>query len=112
MRAMPRPRLFTTILIAGLFVWFFGDAIVRDATFAFRDAAHFYYPLFEFIGRQWSTGRLPLWNPYGNGGNVMVMGRASADTGSGAGGACFPPSAYARTSSAVTTPPWPVGGTS
>ena len=37
--------------------------MVSDRSFALRDAAHFYYPLFEWCCREWSAGRVPLWNP-------------------------------------------------
>ena len=34
--------------------------------FCFRDAAHYYYPLFEFTADQWANGEIPLWNSYEN----------------------------------------------
>ena len=54
------------VSIAGLFVWLFADALFGSGMFVFRDAAHFYYPLFQFIADEWAEGRLPLWNPYEN----------------------------------------------
>ena len=44
----------------------FGPALVQDRTFAFRDAAHFYYPLFQWCAEEWAAGRVPLWNPQEN----------------------------------------------
>jgi hypothetical protein len=44
----------------------FGPVLVSDRTFAFRDSAHFYYPLFEWCADQWGAGRVPLWNPQEN----------------------------------------------
>ncbi len=32
----------------------------------FRDGAHFYGPLFEFLQCEFAAGRFPLWNPYEN----------------------------------------------
>jgi len=61
-----RSRLIVLAVIAGLFAWVFFDALFRPGTFAFRDAAHYYYPLFEFVRSEWSAGRVPLWNPYEN----------------------------------------------
>jgi len=34
--------------------------------FAFRDAANYYYPLFQLVQAEWLDGRIPLWNPYEN----------------------------------------------
>ena len=59
-------RLVVLVSIAGLFVWLFADALFGSGMFVFRDAAHFYYPLFQFIADEWAEGRLPLWNPYEN----------------------------------------------
>jgi len=43
-----------------------GRAIVTDENFAFRDAAHYYYPQFAWEDRHWRAGTLPLWNPQDN----------------------------------------------
>jgi len=59
-------------LVAGLFVWFFADALFHSGMFAFRDAAHFYYPLFKLAAEAWGSGRLPLWNPYENLGQPLA----------------------------------------
>ena len=61
---MSKPRLALAIAVAGLIVWLFGPALVGRSSFAFRDAAHFYHPLFEWTRDQWSAGRVPLWNPH------------------------------------------------
>jgi len=58
--------------IAGLFAWFFADALFRSGMFVFRDAAHFYYPLFQFVSDEWAAGRVPLWNPYENLGQPLA----------------------------------------
>lgn len=54
------------IVVLGLFLWFFGKALFTSRSFVFRDAAHYYYPLFEWSSREWSRGRVPLWNPQEN----------------------------------------------
>lgn len=50
--------------LAALLFLFFGPALVRGESFVFRDAAHFYYPLFAYVQAVWGEGRIPLWNPY------------------------------------------------
>ncbi|TWT39770.1 YfhO family protein [Blastopirellula retiformator] len=52
------------IPLTALLVLFFGPAIFGSASFVFRDAAHFYYPLFAFTQSVWGEGRIPMWNPY------------------------------------------------
>ena len=55
----------------------FGPVLFTDRSFAMRDAAHFYYPLFEWCCREWAAGRVPLWNPYENCG-LPVLADASS----------------------------------
>jgi hypothetical protein len=40
----------------------FGPIVSSSASFAFRDAAHYYPPLWQTVREQWRHG-LPLWNP-------------------------------------------------
>ena len=47
-----------------LAVFFFGKAFANNEQFLFRDAAHFYYPLFHEVARQWQAGEVPLWSPW------------------------------------------------
>lgn len=47
-----------------LSIIFFGEAFVSEEQFLFRDAAHFYYPLFHEVTRQWKAGEIPLWSPW------------------------------------------------
>lgn len=53
-------------LVAALAAWLFADVLFRDHVFAYRDTAYLYQPLYRFVETQWSTGRLPLWNPLEN----------------------------------------------
>ena len=73
-----RPRLIVLASIAGLSAWVFADALFRGGMFAFRDAAHFYYPLFELIRDEWAAGRVPLWNPYENLGMPLAANPAAS----------------------------------
>jgi hypothetical protein len=70
--------LIVLLAIAGLFLWLFADALFGGGMFAFRDAAHFYYPLFEFIRGEWAAGRVPLWNPYENLGQPLAADATSS----------------------------------
>jgi hypothetical protein len=58
--------------VAAPLAWLFAPAMTGGSSFAFRDAAHFYHPLFEFIHDQWRSGRIPLWNPDENLGQPIV----------------------------------------
>ncbi len=65
------------LLITALLLWFFSGALFGGGLFAYRDAAHYYYPLFRFIQQQWSQGTLPLWNPQENLG-APLLGNATS----------------------------------
>jgi hypothetical protein len=56
----------------------FGGSLIARRSFAFRDAAHYYYPLYEWISREWSAGRVPLWNPQENGGFPVLADATSS----------------------------------
>src|SRR4051794_28806061 len=43
-----------------------------DGQFAYRDAAHFYYPLYLRVQQEWQAGRWPLWDPWQNGGQPLL----------------------------------------
>src|SRR4051794_21453727 len=40
--------------------------------FAFRDAAHYYYPLYLRVQQEWQSGRWPLWDPWQNAGQPLL----------------------------------------
>src|SRR4051794_22753370 len=46
--------------------------LFRGEQFAYRDAAHFYYPLYLRVQQEWDAGRWPLWNPGQNGGAPLL----------------------------------------
>src|SRR4051812_42102582 len=58
--------------LAILVISCFGAALFGGGQFAFRDAAHFYYPLYERVQQEWAAGRLPLWEPGENGGTPLL----------------------------------------
>ncbi|QDU96766.1 Bacterial membrane protein YfhO [Lignipirellula cremea] len=51
------------LLAPGL--WFYGRAL-SDSAFFYRDAGHYYYPLFTWTSDYWQRGEFPLWNPHEN----------------------------------------------
>ena len=56
---------------------FFGPVLFGTEQFAFRDGAHFYYPLYQYVQAELalpvlSAGRLPLWMPYENLGQPLA----------------------------------------
>lgn len=73
-----KPFLLSFGLAAAVLVWLFAPALTGEASFPFRDAAHYYHPLFEYIRGEWGAGRLPLWNPYENSGVPLVAENTSS----------------------------------
>ncbi len=55
-----------------------GPRLVCDEAFAFRDAAHYYYPLYKYVAGQWAAGRVPLWNPQENLGQPLLADATAA----------------------------------
>jgi hypothetical protein len=58
--------------VAALVVACFGSILFRDEQFAFRDSAHYYYPLQDRVQQAWRAGHLPLWEPGENGGEPLL----------------------------------------
>lgn len=75
---MTRTRILLAVTIVVAFVWCFGSVLFRDRSFGFRDAANYYYPLFEWECHEWRAGRLPLWNPLDNGGTPVLAETTSS----------------------------------
>ena len=65
-------RTSVVVCVAGLFIGFFTWVLFYGYAFLFRDAAHFYYPLFNLIQDEWTAGRIPLWNTYENSGTPLL----------------------------------------
>ncbi len=54
------------VAVMALTLAVFAPVLLAQRTFAFRDATHFYPPLWRLMAGEWSAGRVPLWNPYEN----------------------------------------------
>lgn len=63
--------------LGGLLIACYGSVLFRDHLFAYRDAAHFYYPLYFRVQQEWAAGRIPLWEPEENAG-MPLLGNPSA----------------------------------
>ena len=61
-RVVHRAPLPALLLLAPL-LWLFRSVLFFGEVFAFRDSAHYYFPLYRFVQESWATG-LPLWNPF------------------------------------------------
>ncbi len=70
-------RLLIALAVLAPIAWCFGRPLFTAECFVFRDAAHYYYPLFAWTSRQWAQGRVPLWNPQENCG-VPVLADATS----------------------------------
>ncbi len=70
-------RVFILLVLVLLVAWFFGE-VLAGGMFAMRDAAHYYYPLLECTAREWSAGRVPLWNPWQDLGVPLAGGGTAA----------------------------------
>lgn len=57
-----RRALLPPVLLLAPLLWLFRRALFAGETFAFRDSAHYYYPLYKYVQERWKDG-LPLWNP-------------------------------------------------
>ena len=66
------------LAIAIPLVWCFGRGSDRDRVFAYRDTAHFYYPLDAWVSQRWSQGQWPLWNHQDGNGMPVVADATSA----------------------------------
>jgi hypothetical protein len=73
-----KPALWAWLPVAIPILALFGPALATDSSFAMRDAGHFYHPLFEWCGREWAAGRVPLWNPYENCGLPVLADTTSS----------------------------------
>ena len=60
-----------------LLLFFYRSALFQGGQFAFRDAAHFYYPLYQKVQAEWDAGRWPLWDASENAG-MPLLGNPTA----------------------------------
>ncbi len=63
--------------LLGLVVACYGPALFGGQQFGYRDAAHFYYPLYQRVQQEWAAGRVPLWDPGENAG-MPLLGNPTA----------------------------------
>ncbi len=63
--------------LMALLVACFGPVLFEGHQFVFRDAGHFYYPLYLAVQRQWAAGIWPLWEP-GEDGGIPLLGSPQA----------------------------------
>lgn len=75
---MFRTYLLVGVAACGLLVWLFGPAMDGGQSFAYRDASHFYHPMFEWIRDQWAAGHWPWWVPHENLGVALVAENTSS----------------------------------
>ena len=59
------------LALTGTSAWVFRGALT-GGQFGYRDAAHHYYPLYQRVQQEWSAGRVPLWDPWENGGQPLL----------------------------------------
>src|SRR5690349_4337925 len=71
MRRVAWPLLGLGCLLVPLLACF-GPVLFRGEQFAYRDAAHFYYPLYLRVQQEWRAGRVPLWDPWENSGMPLL----------------------------------------
>lgn len=75
---MNRQALLAWLIIGATIGSFFSPAIIDGRPLAFRDSAHFYYPLFQWCRGEWVEGRVPLWNPAENCGSPILADATSS----------------------------------
>ena len=71
-------RWIVPLVIIAPVVAIFAPVLFSDRSFAFRDGAHFYHPLFQWITQEWGHGRIPLWNPQENCGLPVLADATSS----------------------------------
>jgi hypothetical protein len=72
------PKTVLAGCLAALFLVCFHQVIFHDHQFAYRDAAHYYYPLYRRVQAEWDAGRWPpLWEPEENAG-MPLLGNPTA----------------------------------
>src|SRR5579864_4377822 len=76
MRSALIPIVFLVCLLALIYACF-GSMLFFNQQFAFRDSAHFYYPLYLRVQQEWDAGRWPLWESEENGG-MPLLGNPTA----------------------------------
>jgi len=60
-----------------LLLFCYRPALFSGGQFGYRDAAHYYYPLYHKVQSEWEAGRVPLWDPSENAG-MPLLGNPTA----------------------------------
>lgn len=76
--AASRPGVVVLVCALALAGWCFRGVLFGGELFAFRDAGHYYPPLYRYVCEQWSAGQVPLWNPYENLGQPLAADPTAA----------------------------------
>ncbi len=63
--------------LAALTLACYRRALLHGEQFAYRDSAHYYYPLHQRVQDEWRAGRIPLWEPEENSG-MPLLGNPTA----------------------------------
>ncbi len=63
--------------VIALFLSCFWPVLFRGEQFGYRDAGHYYYPLYQRVQQEWSKHRLPLWDARENAG-MPLLGNPTA----------------------------------
>jgi hypothetical protein len=75
-------RVFFPGLVLGCLAWLvlacFGRVLLDEEQLAYRDAAQFYYPLYQRVQQEWRAGRVPLWESEENAGMPLAGNPAAA----------------------------------
>jgi Bacterial membrane protein YfhO len=71
------PFLLILVCFATLFLCCYAPALVDDRQFGYRDAAQYYYPLYQKVQEEWNRGRWPLWEREENAG-MPLLGNPTA----------------------------------
>jgi hypothetical protein len=59
-------------IVSTVLVGLFAEVLVGARFLAFRDSMHFFPPLYRLVVNEWLSGRVPLWNPWLNGGQPLA----------------------------------------
>ncbi|MGC8643174.1 MAG: hypothetical protein ACP5XB_25215, partial [Isosphaeraceae bacterium] len=72
------PVILILVCFLAIFLACFGKALKPGVQFGYRDAGHFYYPLYQRVQEEWRQGRWPpLWEPEENSG-MPLLGNPTA----------------------------------
>jgi hypothetical protein len=71
------PLVVTLGCFATIFLVCYAAALYGDRQFGYRDAGHYYYPLYQRVQKEWDAGRWPLWEREENSG-VPLVGNPTA----------------------------------